>query len=94
MQRSFVNVCNTGREVTSRRGFLRNLSLATMAATATQLSWRDMLVARASELQKKGKSMILLWMDGGPSQFETFNPKIGSANQGPAKAISTSVPGV
>jgi hypothetical protein len=38
--------------------------------------------------------MILLWMDGGPSQFETFNPKPGSKNQGPAKTISTKLPGI
>jgi hypothetical protein len=33
-------------------------------------------------------------MDGGPSQFETFNPKVGSDNQGPAKSIPTKLPGV
>jgi hypothetical protein len=38
--------------------------------------------------------MILLWMDGGPSQFESFNPKIGSKYQGPAGAIKTNVPGI
>ncbi len=38
--------------------------------------------------------MILLWMDGAPSQHETFNPKPGSENQGPTKAISTKIPGV
>ena len=38
--------------------------------------------------------MILLWMDGGPSQFDTFNPKPGSPNQGPALAINTTIPGV
>ncbi|MCR9116779.1 MAG: DUF1501 domain-containing protein, partial [bacterium] len=42
----------------------------------------------------RGKKMILLWMDGGPSQFETFNPKPGSKNQGPAKSIKTSLTGV
>ena len=41
-------------------------------------------MAKADELRKAGKSMILLWMDGGPSQYDTFNPKPGSENQGPA----------
>ena len=53
-----------------------------------------MLLARAKELQKSGKRMILLWMDGGPSQYDTFNPKPGSEYQGPAQAINTNVPGV
>ena len=35
---------------------------------------------------------ILLWMPGGPSQFETFDPKPGHANGGETKAIDTAVP--
>ena len=53
-----------------------------------------MLLARAKELQKSGKRMILLWMDGGPSQYDTFNPKPGSEYQGPTQAIHTNVPGI
>jgi RNA polymerase sigma factor (sigma-70 family) len=34
---------------------------------------------------------IILWMSGGPSQFETFDPKPGNANGGPTKAIRTTV---
>jgi hypothetical protein len=63
-------------------------------AGAVSLGWRDLLIAKAAELQQRGKSMILLWMDGGPSQFECFNPKVGSENQGPCKAIQTKLPGV
>ncbi len=37
---------------------------------------------------------ILLWMQGGPSQFETFNPKPGHANGGETKAIATNVSGI
>jgi len=37
--------------------------------------------------------MILLWMDGGPSQYDTFNPKPGSEYQGPAQAIDTNCGG-
>jgi hypothetical protein len=37
---------------------------------------------------------ILLWMSGGPSQFETFSPKPGHANGGETKAIDTSVSGI
>ena len=33
-------------------------------------------------------------MSGGPSQFETFDPKPGAETQGPTKAIATSVPGL
>jgi len=93
MIRSILDVACSPHGVCGRRAFLQKL-MAGGVAGAVSLGWRDMLVARAKELQKSGKSMILLWMDGGPSPFETFNPKIGSKNQGPAKAIKTKLPGV
>ncbi|MCH8922308.1 MAG: DUF1501 domain-containing protein [Planctomycetes bacterium] len=80
--------------VTSRRAFLKRLGGAATAAGVVSLSWRDLMIVRADELRKAGRAMILLWMDGGPSQHETFNPKIGSKYQGPDKAIKTVLPGV
>ncbi len=94
MLRPFLDIGTTRDGVVSRRSFLKQFSAGTAAAGAITLGWRDLLIAQAGELQKQGKSMILLWMDGGPSQFETFNPKPGSKNQGPAKSIPTTIPGV
>ncbi|MEM6690640.1 MAG: DUF1501 domain-containing protein [Planctomycetota bacterium] len=37
---------------------------------------------------------ITLWMQGGPSQFETFDPKPGTETGGPLSVASTSVPGM
>ncbi len=42
----------------------------------------------------KAKSVILLWMNGGPSHLDTWDPKPGTKNGGPHKAIKTSIPGV
>src|SRR5207237_2471624 len=92
MLRSVISA-TTGDGITSRRGFLKTLSVAATSGAIT-LSWRDMLLARAKELQKSGKRMILLWMDGGPSQYDTFNPKPGSEYQGPTQAIDTNIPGI
>jgi hypothetical protein len=39
-------------------------------------------------------SCILLWMAGGPSQFETFDPKPDHANGAGTETIETAVPGV
>ena len=36
------------------------------------------------------KRCLVLWMNGGPSQFETFDPKPGTATGGQGKSISTS----
>src|SRR5579859_1158933 len=76
----------------SRRGFVR--SLAVGSAVIAGLRWNDYLSVQADELRKQGRACILLWMAGGPSQFETFDPKPGAPNQGPTKAIATSVPGL
>lgn len=78
--------------VLARRDFLRGVSLAGLAAGA--LHWTDVLSLRADELRRRGKACILLWMQGGPTQFETFDPKPGHENGGETKAISTAVPGI
>jgi hypothetical protein len=93
MIRSFWDIGTTHHGTVNRRAFLGQM-MAGAAVGSLSVGWRDMLVAQAAELKKQGKSMILLWMDGGPSQFETFNPKPGSKNQGPAKEIQTTLPGV
>jgi hypothetical protein len=51
-------------------------------------------VAQASSV--KERSCIFIWLNGGPSQFETFDPKPNAADdvRGPFGAIQTSVPGV
>jgi uncharacterized protein (DUF1501 family) len=78
--------------VIGRRDFLRGITSASIAAGT--LSWRDLIALEAGQLQKRGMACILLWMQGGPSHFETFSPKPGHANGGETKAISTSVPGI
>ncbi len=44
----------------------------------------------------KAKSCILIWMDGGPTHFETFDPKPDAPMEyrGEFSSIETSVPGV
>ncbi len=94
MIRPFLHAWTNKRGFAGRRDFLKTLTVGGGALAAAHISWRDLLIAKAEELRKEGRSMILLWMDGGPSQFESFNPKPGSKNQGPAKTISTKLPGV
>ena len=76
----------------SRRDFLRLLPAAGFAAGA--LPFADLASAHAASLRRRGKACILLWMQGGPSQFETFSPLEGHANGGGTKAIPTAVPGM
>jgi uncharacterized protein (DUF1501 family) len=92
MLQSLMHI-QTGRDgVVSRRTFLRSLSLG--AAGLSLLGWKDAVTLHADELRKRGMACILLFMRGGPSQFETFDPKPGATNGGPTKAISTAVSGI
>jgi hypothetical protein len=78
--------------VVHRRDFLR--AAAASGAAAGLMSWTDAICLSADELRKRGMACILLWMGGGPSQFETFSPKPSHENGGETKAIATSVPGI
>src|SRR5437763_16754209 len=86
-----VDVRVSPRGVVSRRGFLRRLAAG---AAFGGLAWRNGLSAYAAELKAQGRACILLWMAGGPSQFESLDPKPGAETQGPTRAIPTSIPGV
>ncbi len=82
----------TGRDgVISRRTFMRDAALISGLGL---LGWKDALTLHAGELRKRGMACILLFMRGGPSQLETFDPKPGTINGGPTKAISTAVSGI
>jgi uncharacterized protein (DUF1501 family) len=76
----------------SRRGFLRAATAGTFGLAG--LGWLDALALHARELRQQHRACILLWMAGGPSQFETFDPKPGAETQGPTRAIATAVPGI
>ena len=48
----------------------------------------------AAATRKAQKKVILLWLCGAPSQFETWDPKPGRPSSGPFGSIPTSIPGV
>ncbi len=80
------------RGVVSRRSFLRGVSAGAIASGS--LGFTDLMSLYADDLRRQGKSLILLWMDGGPSQLETFDPKLGHENGGGTAVIDTAVPGI
>lgn len=75
----------------NRRAFSKYAGLGLLGASASGLM--PAIAAQATPAKRK-KKCILLWMSGGPSQMETFDPKEGEENGGPTKAIETSVPGI
>jgi hypothetical protein len=87
-----VQVRVSRERVVGRRDLLKLVPAGLGAASL--VGWHDLVRLNAAELRKRGMSCILLWMQGGPSQLETFDPKPGHANGGETKAISTSVSGI
>ncbi len=71
-----------------RRDFLK-LSAAGLLSGAS-VPWFESLAGAAAVQRPRGKACILLWMDGGPSQQHTFDPKPG----GQFRSAPTSVPGI
>jgi len=73
------------------------LKLVAAGAGAPSLSgWLRPLAARAATGGKKHKACVVLWMDGGPSHIDTFDPKPDAPAhiRGDLKAIPTAVPGI
>lgn len=86
---------HTGDPRLSRRGFLRIGSLGLGGLALTDLFNFRALAAEKKQVVKD-KSVIFLFLHGGPSQTETFDPKM-SAPEGIRSAtgeIQTKIPGV
>ena len=77
--------------VDSRRRFLARSLGVSMAASA---KWLPSFASALDNAAEAPKSVIVLWMAGGPSQLDTLDPKPGHENGGEFKAISTAVPGI
>jgi hypothetical protein len=76
----------------TRRDLLR---LSATGVVGYSLSgWMESFAADAARNPQRRRSCILLWMNGGPSQMDTFDLKPGHKNGGPFQEIETSAPGV
>ncbi len=91
-EKTIVKVAMNGQGVVSRRGFIQGVTLG--AAGLAGLSFTDLLALQADELRKRQMACILLWMGGGPSQLDTWDPKPENANGGTTKSIETAVNGI
>src|SRR6516162_7994469 len=87
--------CGSPVHALGRRRFLGTLA-AGAAAFAADMTGLDVLEepVLAAELKKQEKHVILLWLAGGASQLETWDPKPGASTGGPFRSIPTSVPGI
>jgi hypothetical protein len=84
----------------NRRQLLHGVSLAigglSLTAIAEQLALAGESAREVSStnIKKQARSLIVLWLQGGPSQYETFDPHPGTIAGGETKAIDTSLRGI
>ena len=85
----------SGAGVIGRRHFLQTMGAGAAGlglSAGIPVSFTDWMALHADDLRKRRMACILLWMAGGPSQLETFDPKPGTAHGGETKAIQSAVP--
>src|SRR5260221_10263151 len=74
-----MNLCDRTIKASSRREFLEKSGLGFGALAAGYLLQRDAAAAtfapKAPDFPAKAKSVIFLFMHGGPSHFDTLDPK-------------------
>jgi len=85
--------CQSADHILSRRSFLGGL----VGASAVASGLGGVLAASpgvAEQLKNKPKHILNIFMHGGVSQLESWDPKPNTDTGGPFRAIPTSVPGM
>src|SRR5262245_30107952 len=83
--------CGSSEHGLSRRQFLTGIS----AGAAGVLGFNQLIQPSAAKaLAKQEKRVLVIWLSGGVSQLETWDPKPGTNTGGPFQTIQTSVTGV
>jgi hypothetical protein len=86
------NFCGSAEHDVSRRAFMGTMGAAGLLGTSGAVNaLAEGGLNRA--LKSSNKRVILLWLAGGASQLETWDPKPGAPTGGPFAAIPTDVPG-
>ncbi len=90
-----ISFCGSADHAVNRRAFLGSAA-AGGVSLAADMTAINALAAPAvnGALKNNQKRVILLWLAGGASQLETWDPKPGASTGGPFRAIPTDVPGL
>jgi hypothetical protein len=94
------SLCTPADHQLSRRRLLGGALGAAAAGvtgfgTAGGLGLGNLLhAAETGKLDQKHKQVLFIWIDGGMSQFESWDPKPNTEFGGPFRPIDTSVPGI
>jgi len=76
-----------------RRTWLK-AAAASGVCTVSASGWMPALANKVAKDPTRRRHCIVLWMGGGPSQLDTFDPKPDHENGGEFSEIKTNVPGI
>ena len=76
----------------SRRELLKLAAAGVVGYSAS--GWMEAMADQVANHPQRRRACILLWMNGGPSQMDTFDLKPGHVNGGEFRETQTSVPGI
>ncbi len=86
------NTCIPREHTLHRRTFLETLLAGSAAVSLPGVSLGSDVPA-ADALRGKQKRALFIWLAGGSSQFEMWDPKPGRETGGPFRSIETAIPG-
>src|SRR5262249_20286245 len=91
-----IAIANGGLPGMNRRTFLQAGVLSSLGLGLSQALWLRSVAQAAPPRGGRAKACILLYMTGGPSQHETFDPKPDAPDgiRGEFQPTATSVPGI
>jgi len=81
-----MNLCNPLEHQASRRQILQAGAVGALGGILNPLN--------AEKLAQNNKQILFIWLDGGISQLESWDPKPNTPFGGPFRTIPTSLPGV
>src|SRR6188472_1791217 len=81
-------LCTPVEHQLSRRRFLGSAGASSLGLTSLANP------AVAEKLRRERRQVLFIWLDGGMSQLESWDPKPRTEFGGPFRAIPTSVPGI
>ena len=79
--------------ITDRRHFMKHVAVGG-AVAASGVSFMSNVYAQSAALKKKNKSLIILWMGGGPTTIDLWDMKPDSVNGGNFKPEKTKASGI
>ncbi|QDU95769.1 DUF1501 domain-containing protein [Lignipirellula cremea] len=90
----YKHLCTPSDHLLSRRRVLGGMVGAAAGVAGVGGVGALLRPVTAEELKKNDRQVVVIWLDGGMSQLETWDPKPNTRYGGPLRSIQTATPGL